>query len=69
MLRYKIIEIFTSEQARRRGQPLYSAIVQHLSELKIASRSIVTRGIEGSYESGEMATGRLEVPILARRRQ
>lgn len=61
MLRYKVIEIFTSEEVRWHGKPLYSAIVQHVNDLKIAARSMVTRGIEGSYESGEIATGRLEV--------
>ncbi len=61
MLQYKIIEIFTSEEARWQGQPLHRAIIQHVSSLKIAARSIVTRGIEGSYESGEIATERLEV--------
>jgi PII-like signaling protein len=61
MLQYKVIEIFTNEEARWQGQPLYSAVVQHVSDLKIAARCMVTRGIEGSYESGEIATGRLEV--------
>lgn len=58
---YKIIEIFTSEQERWEGEKLYSAIVQQVNDLKIAARCIVTRGIEGSYENGEIATGRLEV--------
>ncbi len=61
MLQYKIIEIFTSEEARWQGKPLHSAIVQYVSALKIAARCMVARGIEGSYESGEIATGRVEV--------
>jgi CBS domain-containing protein len=61
MLKYKLIEIFTSEEARWKGQPLHSAVVETISGLKIAGRCIVTRGIEGCYESGEIATGRLEV--------
>ncbi len=61
MQQYKKIEVFTSEGSRWQGQPLYSAIVQAVHDLKIAARSLVTRGIEGSFESGEMATGRLEV--------
>jgi CBS domain-containing protein len=61
MLRYKVIEIFAGEEARWRGEPLTSAIVHHVSRLKIPARTIVTRGIEGSYESGEIATGRLEI--------
>ncbi len=61
MLRYKVIEIFTSEEARWQGKPVYSAIVQHVSNLKIPARCIVKRGVEGSYESGEVATRSLEV--------
>ncbi len=61
MLRYKVIEIFISEESRLRGKPLYSAIVERVTELKIAARTIVTKGIEGSFESGEVATGRIEV--------
>ena len=61
MQQYKKIEIFTSEEARWKGRPLYAAIVQYVHDLKIAARCLVTRGIEGSYESGEIATGRIEV--------
>jgi CBS domain-containing protein len=61
MLQYKIIEIFTDEDARWHGEPLASAVVKHVNDLKIAARSMVTKGIEGSYESGEIATARIEV--------
>ncbi len=61
MLQYKVIEIFTSEEARWRGKQLYTAVVERVNDMKIAARCIVTRGIEGSYESGEISTGRLEV--------
>lgn len=61
MLQYKVIEIFTGEEMRWEGKPLYSAVVQVVNGLKIAARTMVTRGIEGSYESGEVATGRIEV--------
>jgi CBS domain-containing protein len=61
MLHYKVIEIFTSEEARWKGKVLYSAVVERVNDLKIAARCLVTRGIEGSYESGEIATGRLEI--------
>jgi len=61
MLQYKVIEIFTSEEARWQGKRLYTALVRSLSDLKIAARCIVTRGIEGFYENGEIATSRLEV--------
>lgn len=58
---YKIIEIFTGEEARWHGRVLYDAVVEQVNDLKIAARTIVTRGIEGSYENGEVATGRIEV--------
>jgi CBS domain-containing protein len=61
MQQYKVIEIFTSEEVRWQGSPVYDAIVQFVHDLKIAARCMVTRGIEGAYESGEIATGRLEV--------
>lgn len=61
MLPYNVIEIFTSEKARWKGRPLNEAIVQYVHDLKIAARCLVTRGVGGCYESGEVATGRLEV--------
>ncbi len=61
MLQFKIIEIFTSEDAQWNGLPVAGAIVDYVSSLKIAARTLVTKGIEGSYEGGEIATGRIEV--------
>jgi CBS domain-containing protein len=61
MLNYKAIEIFTSEEARYRNKPVADAVIQYIRDLKIAARCIVTRGIAGCYESGEVTTGRLEI--------
>jgi len=61
MLQYKAIEIFTSEAARFRKKPLVDAVLQYVHDLKIAARCMVTRGIAGCYENGELATGRLEI--------
>jgi CBS domain-containing protein len=61
MLRYKCIEIFTSENTRWQGQPIAGAIVRYVNSLKIAARTIVTRGVEGSYENGDIATQWIEV--------
>jgi CBS domain-containing protein len=61
MQHYKLIEIFTDEEARWQGEPLPSAIIQYVHNLKIAARCLVVRGTAGSYESGEIATSRLEV--------
>ena len=61
MLKYKIIEIFISEQAHWKGQAVYKAVVKYVNGLKIAARTIVTKGVEGSYESGDIATEWIEV--------
>lgn len=61
MLPYKAIEIFTSETARCRNKPATDAVIEYIRDLKIAARCIVTRGIAGCYESGEMTTQKLEV--------
>lgn len=65
MLNYKAIEIFTSEKARYQRKPIADAVIKYVHDLKIAARCIVTRGISGCYESGELATGRLEVLSLS----
>ena len=61
MLNYKAIEIFTSEEARYRKKPVSDAVMQYIKDLKIAARCIVTRGVAGCYESGEVATGRIVI--------
>lgn len=60
-LDYRIIEVFTEEAARYKGQPLHAAIVKRVRDLRIAARCIVLRGIAGCYETGEMATRGIEV--------
>ena len=61
MLNYKAIEIFTSEEARYRKKPVADAVMQYIKDLKIAARCIVTRGVAGCYESGEVATSRIVI--------
>ncbi len=61
MLPYKAIEIFTSELARCQGKPVAESVVQFIRNLKIAARCVVTKGIAGCYESGEVATSRMEI--------
>jgi CBS domain-containing protein len=56
---YKIIEIFTREEVRWHGSPLYEAIVQAVAREKSAARCIVTRGVAGCFENGEVATHRI----------
>jgi CBS domain-containing protein len=58
---YGVIEVFTSEQARREGKPLSHAIVDFVHAQKVAARCIVTRGVAGCYENGEVATQGIEV--------
>ncbi|MBN1905764.1 MAG: DUF190 domain-containing protein [Deltaproteobacteria bacterium] len=61
MVNYKAIEIFTSEEARYLKKPLSDAVMQYIKELKIAARCIITRGVAGCYENGELTTTRLEI--------
>ncbi len=55
-LSYRVIEIHTSEEIRLGGKPLYEALVAHVKGLRIAARCLVTRGMAGCYESGEVAS-------------
>jgi CBS domain-containing protein len=61
MLEYMAIEIFTNEAARWQGKPLADVVVRYIAGMKIAARCIATRGTDGCYESGEIATRRAEV--------
>ncbi len=56
---YNVIEIFTSESARVHGKSIADAVIQHVRAQKVAARCIVTRGIAGCYENGEIATQKL----------
>ncbi len=55
-LDYRVIRIYTSEEARTGGRPLIDAVVQLVADRRIAARCIVVRGVAGCYESGEIAT-------------
>lgn len=61
MLHYNAIEIFTNEDARSGNIPVADAVIEYIRNLKIGARCIVTRGIAGCDENGEMSTGRLEI--------
>lgn len=70
-LKYSVIEIFTSEEARYGDSPLYEAVVQYIRGLKIAARCMAIKGFAGSYENGEVATQSIMVlsfnmPVLIR---
>ncbi|MBF0102824.1 MAG: DUF190 domain-containing protein [Desulfobacterales bacterium] len=58
-LKYHMIDIYTSEEVKYQGSTLYEEVVQYIHGLKIASRCLVTRGIEASYENGEISTQRI----------
>lgn len=65
MLKYKAVEIFTTEEAQYRNKPVADAAMQYIRKLKIAARCVVSRGVAGCSESGEMTTDRLEVLSLS----
>lgn len=58
-LAYSVIEIFTSEEARWHGSPLYDAIVRTVAKEDCFARCIVSKGIAGCYEDGEIASHRI----------
>lgn len=60
-LDYRMIEVFTNEEAKYKGQSLHAAIVLRVRDLRIAARCIVLRGVAGCYETGEIATQGIEV--------
>lgn len=60
-INYQAITVFTTEQAKYKGKPLSAALVERISNLHIAARCIVCRGIAGCYENGDIATHGIEV--------
>ena len=60
-MKYSVILIYASEDARWEGRPLADAVMRLLRERRLAARCMVSRGISGLYESGDMATQRVEI--------
>jgi CBS-domain-containing membrane protein len=56
---YKLITIFTSEDSKWKGKPLYEVVVNYVKDLKTVARCIVSHGVAGCYESGEVVTRKL----------
>ncbi len=61
MLKYKLIQVYTSESARCQGKPAFEAIVEAVRGLRIAARCQVSRCLAGCYENGEMSSDRTEI--------
>jgi len=61
MMNYRVIEIFTSESSRWNGKSLHDAVLSLVTKRKLAARCIMTRGLAGCYENGDMATWRIEI--------
>ncbi len=60
-IKYNLIKVFINENTKYQHKPLAQAILSYVQEQKIAARCIVTKGIAGCYENGEMATQGIEV--------
>ncbi|MCP4693190.1 MAG: CBS domain-containing protein, partial [Desulfobacterales bacterium] len=58
-LKYSVIEIFSSEEARCGKMPLHEAVVEFIRDLKIAGRCAVTKGVAACYENGEIASRKI----------
>jgi len=61
MLAYKSITVFTNESARFQGKLLHEVVLQYVRGLKIGARCVVSRGMAGCYENGDLSTNRIEV--------
>jgi len=61
MLKYQLIQIYTSESARCQGHPATLAIVDAIRGLRIAARCQVSRCQAGCYENGETSSDRMEI--------
>ena len=53
---YKVITVYTHEEARHHGRPLYETLVEFLVARETGARCIVTKGISGCYETGKIAS-------------
>ncbi|RMD56638.1 MAG: CBS domain-containing protein [Nitrospirae bacterium] len=62
-MEYKLIKIYTCEEAKYKGHPLYEEVVKFIASKKICARCSVLRGIAGIYETGEEVTH--EILILS----
>jgi len=58
---YSLVEVFTSEDVRVHGKPIWGAVVDCVSKSSIAARCIVMKGFAGCYESGEVAADNIEI--------
>ncbi|MCL5942003.1 MAG: DUF190 domain-containing protein [Actinobacteria bacterium] len=56
VVQYNVIEIFVRESERRHGTPLAEAIVKLVRDKHIAARCLVSKGIAGAYENGDIAS-------------
>ncbi len=55
-LEYKLIQVFTRERARWHHQPLADAVVRVVHDRKLAARVLVFKGVEGTFENGQMTS-------------
>ncbi|MHB1459682.1 MAG: DUF190 domain-containing protein [Armatimonadota bacterium] len=60
-MKYNVIEVFTSDEVRWHGRPIWDAIVDHVRRSGVAARCIANRGFAGCYENGEIASNNIEV--------
>lgn len=60
-IKYSIIEVFTDEETRHKGKPVWEAIMERIKSLKIAARVGVYKGIAGCRENGDVSINSIEV--------
>ncbi|MGD8251169.1 MAG: DUF190 domain-containing protein [Desulfobacterales bacterium] len=55
-LDYRVIEIYTSEEAKHGKRPVAEGVVDLVKSLKAAARCVAVVGRSGAYESGEISS-------------
>ena len=53
--KYKLIKIFTDEDAKHRGRPIFETIIEFLSSHHCQCRCVVSRAIAGCNEKGHIS--------------
>jgi CBS domain-containing protein len=61
IMKYNVIEIFTSEEAHWKGRPVPEMVIEAVQKTKISARCMVTKGVAGCYENGEVASHHIEI--------
>jgi CBS domain-containing protein len=63
-MKFMLITILTNEDARHKGKPVHEALLEAVVRAKAGARCMVTRGMSGCYENGEVSSDKVELLSL-----